>query len=135
VASAGGDATVRLWDGISGSQLRAVPVGSLAYAVDLSPDSKTAAAGSFDGRVRLYETGTGNLRVTLLSLAPQGDEPTFLALTPQAFVAGSEPLVKTGQWRMGSRAVPAEPVWKALLRPDTVARSVRGEVPPAPTFK
>jgi Tol biopolymer transport system component len=135
LASAGGDATVRLWDGANGSTLRTISVGSLAYAVDLSPDGKTVAAGSLDGRVRLYESGTGNPRVTLLSLAGQGDEPAFLALTPQAYVAGSEPLVKAGQWRMGDRAVPAESVWKAVLRPDAVARSVRGETPPAPTFK
>ena len=46
---------------------------------------------------------------------------------PEGFLAGSPGLAALSQWRMASQPVDAEPVWKALDRPDAVARTVRGE--------
>jgi DNA-binding beta-propeller fold protein YncE len=132
LASAGADATLRLWDGTSGALKRAVPIGSLVYATALSPDGKRVAAGSFDGLVRLFDTATGRPLATLLSLPPEGKHADWLALTPQGHAAGSERLVKEGRWRMGAKELPAGAVWKSVLRPEAVAKALRGESVAAP---
>ncbi len=71
VASAGADKTVRLWNGSNGQSVRTIPVGSLAYAVALSPDGTRVVAGSFDGLVRVFVTATGKPVVTLASTATE----------------------------------------------------------------
>jgi WD40 repeat protein len=134
VASAGADRTVRLWDGGSGAALKALPVGSAAYAVALSPDGKRVASGSFDGLVRLWDTATGRPLVSLLGLPAGKDGADWLALTPEGYTASSPSLTKQGGWRMAGRSVGAEAVWKALGQADVVARAVRGEKVAAPTF-
>ncbi len=130
LASAGGDATVRIWNGTTGAPLRTIAVGSLVYAVALSQDGKFVAAGSFDGLVRLYDVATGRLLVTLMSLPPQGDTADWLALTPEGYAAASPGLSAAGKWRMGTQDLAADAVWKTLLKPDMVARAVRGETVP-----
>jgi WD40 repeat protein len=60
LASAGDDATVRLWDGPSGKR-RMVLTGhdSRVMRVAFSPDGRSLASGDGDGVVRLWETATG----------------------------------------------------------------------------
>ncbi|HZT82779.1 MAG TPA: hypothetical protein VFA26_21290 [Gemmataceae bacterium] len=130
LASAGADRTARLWNGTTGAPIKALTVGSSVYAVTLSPDGKRLAAGSFDGLVRLYDVASGRLLASLLSL-PEG----WLALTPEGYAAGSAGVTKLGQWRMAGKGVAGEAVWKALGRPETVAKALRGESLAAPTFK
>jgi WD40 repeat protein len=132
VASAGADGTVRLWHGTSGAALRSLAVGSSVYAVGLSPDGKLAAAGSFDGLVRLYDVATGKHLLTLLALLPAGEDADWLALTPQGHAAANVRLTTIGQWRMGGKSLPTDAVWKALTRPEAVARLLQGESIAAP---
>jgi WD40 repeat protein len=131
VASAGGDGTVRLWNGSSGAPLRTATVGSLCYAVALSPDAKVVATGSFDGLVRLFETTTGRPLLTLVSLAPEKDATDWLALTPEGYAASSPNLATWATWRMGTAEVKSDAVWKALTKPDMLAKAARGETVPA----
>jgi WD40 repeat protein len=134
VASAGADKTVRLWQGKDGAPLKTLTVGSVVYAVAISPDGKRVASGSFDGLVRLWDVASGRQLVTLLSLPPRGDAADWLALTPEGHAASSPGVVSAGRWTMAGQAVPAEAVWKALGRPDVVARAARGEAVSAPAF-
>jgi WD40 repeat protein len=134
LASAGGDRTVRLWQGKDGAPLRALTVGSVVYAAAISPDGKRVASGSFDGLVRVWDAATGRQLVTLLSLPARGDAPDWLALAPEGYAASSAGIVSAGRWTMAGQAVPADAVLRALGRPEAVAKAARGEAPPAPTF-
>ena len=135
LASASGDATVQVWNGTTGLPLRAIAVGSLTYAVALSADGKFVAAGSFDGLVRLFDTATGKLLVTLMSLPPQGETADWVAQTPEGHTAASPGLTAAGKWRMGTQDLAAGAVWKTLLKPDEVAKAARGETVPTPFGK
>jgi WD40 repeat protein len=135
VISAGGDATVRLWNGSSGAPVRSLAVESLAYAAALSPDTRVAAAGSFDGLVRLFGVKSGRHLVTLLTLPTPGDEPSWLALTPEGYAVGQKDLLASGQWLMAGRSVPAETVWGVLGKAEAVVRATKGETVVAPVFR
>jgi WD40 repeat protein len=135
VVSAGADRTTRIWDGSTGAPIKAIAVGSSVYAVAISPSGKTIATGSFDGLVRLWDAASGRHLVTLLAIAGEGDQPDWLALTPEGYALGSDRLVKLGQWRTGSSEIAPDRVWSALHRPEQVARAVRGEAVAAPKLE
>ncbi len=98
----------------------------------ISPDGKRVASGSFDGLVRLWDAASARPLVTLLSVP--GETADWLALTPEGYAASSAGVASAGRWTMGGQAVPAEAVWTALGRPESVAKAARGEAPPAPAF-
>lgn len=135
LASAGADAAVRLWDGTSGSPLKALNTGSLTYAVALSPDARLAASGSFDGLVRLWDVKASRHLLTLLTLPAQGESPSWLALTPEGYAAGSRDLTAVGEWQMAGRMVSAAAVWNALAKVDAVTGAARGDTLPRPRFQ
>jgi WD40 repeat protein len=135
VASAGADRTVRLWNGSTGAPLRTLTVGSMVYSVAVSPDRKLIASGSFDGLVRVWDEKSGRMLATLLALPAEKEQADWLALTPEGYATGSAGVATLGRWRMGGQEVTAERVWQALRQPDLVARALRGEAVPAPTFE
>jgi WD40 repeat protein len=134
LVSAGADKTIRFWDPATGNEKQAVGIPSLVYAVALSPDGKRAAAACFDGRVRLYEVESTRPLLTLLALPGEGGEAHWLVQTPQGHLIGSPKLLINGKWTMGGKAVPADPVWKAVFSPEAVARAARGEPQGPPAF-
>jgi hypothetical protein len=78
LASAGADATVRLWDTATATQRHRLtghdgPVRALAF----TPDGTALASAGDDATVRLWDTATGALLATLLAL-PDGGWATLL---------------------------------------------------------
>jgi WD40 repeat protein len=135
IISAGSDQTIRIWDGASGASQRTISVGSVVYAVAVSPDGKRIASGSFDGRVGLWDLNTSRQLVTFLTFPadknPSGENFDWLALTPEGYEVNSAGLPSKGQWRMAGQLAAADLVWKNLLKPDMVAQAIRVEpVPP-----
>jgi WD40 repeat protein len=135
IVSAGADRTVRTFDGSSGALLKTHAVGSSAYSVAISPSGKTIAAGTFDGMVRVWDEAAGRHLVTLIGYATDGEQPEWLAVTPEGYTAGSDKLLGLGRWRMNGQEAKAEAVWVALKQPQTVARALRGEAVAAPVFE
>ena len=114
--------------------LRALGVGSIVYAVALSPDGKRAASGSYDGLVRLWDTATGRQLVTLLSIPGKEATNDWLALTPEGYALAGDSVATLSQWRMAGRPLTGDTVWRSLRHAEAVAKAIRGETVPAPTF-
>jgi WD40 repeat protein len=130
VASAGADKSVRLWTGGTGQGIRSIPIGSVVYAVALSPDGKRVVAGSFDGLVRVFDTTAGKPLLTLAS-----GPADWLAVTPEGYVNGSDGWATQGRWRVAGQELPAAVCWAALRQPAAVAKLAAGEKLPEPSFK
>jgi hypothetical protein len=96
--------------------------------VALRSDGRHVAAGCFDGAVRVWDVAAGRALVTLVS----SGATDWLALTPEGYVAASEPLRKAGTWR--GRQPPAGDVWAVLHKPDLVAKAWRGDKIPEPSL-
>jgi DNA-binding beta-propeller fold protein YncE len=135
LVSAGADRTVRVWDGGTGAVQRTINVGSVAYAVAISPNNKLIAAGSFDGLTLLFDEATGRQLATLVAVHGEGDQTEWLALTPEGWTIGSDKLVSLARFRMGGQEVNAAPVWLKLRRPDAVAKALRGDAVEAVKFE
>ena len=134
IVSAGADRTVRSWDATAGTLVKVFPVGSVTYSVAISQSGKYVASGSFDGLVRLWDESSARHLVTLLALAGDGDQPDWLAITPEGYATGCDKLVAQARWRVNSQDMIAAPVWTALRQSSMVARAMRGEVVSAPAF-
>lgn len=96
--SAGEDGTLKLWNGSTGVLVRSIPVGSLVYSAAISADGQLAAAGSFDGVVRVYETAGGKHLATLIA-PPTG----WLTQTPDGQVVGSAELLKDAKFSLAGK--------------------------------
>lgn len=130
LVSAGGDGNLRTWDGSSGAVGKVLAAGSVVYAAAVNKDGTRAAAGCFDGQVRVFDTTTGKILATLVSLP--GDD--WLALTPEGYLTGTPKLVEGSTWQMTSVVVPTPAVLKVLNQPTLVAKSLTGQAVPAPVF-
>jgi Planctomycete cytochrome C/WD domain, G-beta repeat len=127
--SAGGDSSVRLWDGSSGAFLRALPGPSeWQYAATLSGDGRLAAAGGWDGLVRVWDAENGKLLATLIQPpSPNPSRPEWLAMDPVGHLTASPELLSLVRWRVGGAEVPPDLPRALFVRPNEVARSLRGE--------
>jgi WD40 repeat protein len=131
VASAGGDKTLRLWNGSNGQGVRTIPVGSLTYAAGISPDGTRVVAGSFDGVVRLFDVATGKAVLTLVS----GGAAEWAAVTPEGYVSTSDDWAALGRWQIAGQELPSAACWAALRHPEAVAQVMAGVRVPEPTFR
>jgi hypothetical protein len=115
LVSGGEDGTLKVRNGSTGEVLRNIALGSLVYSVAVSADGKLAAAGSFDGVVRVYDTAAGRHLITLLA-TPGG----WLAQTPEGQVAGAAELIKEARFSLAGKPLDAARVVSA----DAVRRSL-----------
>lgn len=135
LVSAGSDRTVRIWDGATGAPVRTLPVGSLTYAVAVSADGKRIASGSFDGLVRLWDAATGRQLLTLLALPATKGGADWLAVAPEGYAAASPEWASLAIWRCGNQPADAAAAWKALGKPEVLARAAKGETLAPPFSK
>jgi hypothetical protein len=145
--SAGGDRSVRLWDARGKAEIRRLGGPTeWQYAAAISDDARLAAAGGWDGLVRLWDAESGRLRVTLVQPPLDGDakgkaysEPAgiptaWFACCPSGPVDGSTELVHAAHWRAGGVSLDPSAARAVAVRPDLVARAMRGEPAAAITF-
>ncbi len=65
IAACGTDADVRLFDGKTGAVAHVVDLAMTSFALDFSPDGRTLAVGSVDGRITLWDAQTGGAKTEL----------------------------------------------------------------------
>lgn len=76
IVSASADQTVRFWNAASGDAKRQIAVGQPVSGVGIAKDEQRLAAGSADGKIRLYQLPGGQLQGELVG---QPKPPTSLA--------------------------------------------------------
>ncbi|HYW43091.1 MAG TPA: WD40 repeat domain-containing protein [Bryobacteraceae bacterium] len=80
LATAGRDATVRLWEVASGREMRCLKGHSNpVYGVAFSPDARQIATASLDGTIRVWEVESGE---ALLSLSGHEEPAIGIAFSP-----------------------------------------------------
>jgi hypothetical protein len=128
--SAGADG-VRLWDGSTGASLRSLPgTTEWQYAAALSADGQRAAAGGWDGLVRIWDADAGKLQATLVHPpAAESAQADWLIVVPSGFAAASEPLVPLLRWNVGGKEADRSAARSLFLQPDEVAQAVQGKKP------
>ena len=80
LASCSADKTVRLWNPVAGTAIKALPgFTDMVYAVAISPDGKLVAGGAANGEVRIFKTADGapvsNFNATPGYVAPKVETP------------------------------------------------------------
>jgi hypothetical protein len=127
LAAAGGDGTVRLYNGSNGALLRSTRVADAVFAVALDPSGQRVATGSSDGWVRLWSTA--DLR-PLLSLW-SGRDNLWLAITPEGYYAAAPALQGRLQWSAGGRVLNDPKLLEPLHNPSVLSQAARGDKVPA----
>ena len=131
----GSDRTVRTWKPDAKPEKTLKGATEVVYSVALSAGGKLAAAGCWDGLVRIWDVESGRLQVTLFS-AGRNDEqtPDWLALTAAGFYSASPTLPERARWIMSKKPVPYERLAKILAQPAQVVHAFTGAAPNAVAF-
>ena len=81
IASAGFDATVRVWDAVSGDELLTIRGHSdWVWSVAFSPDGRRIASGGGDRTVRVWDAASGE---KLLTLSGHSDSVWAVVFSPE----------------------------------------------------
>ena len=107
----------------TGELVKAVPAGSPVFAVAIDPAGKRIASGGADGTVKVWDVADARLLVTLWSGADDG----WLAVTPEGYFVGSEPIASAGVWKAGGKPVADAALLAPLADAARVATAARGQ--------
>lgn len=126
---AGGDGTLRTFDGASGNQTKAAQAGSPVFALAVDPAGKRMASGSADGLVKLWDVADARLLATFWS----GSNDDWFAFA-EGYYSASERVQKIAVWQAAGKPV-ADAKWLVPLNlPTNVAKAAIGEKLPEPAF-
>ncbi|MFN3653476.1 MAG: WD40 repeat domain-containing protein [Armatimonadota bacterium] len=94
--------------------------------VSFAPDGDTLVSAATDGTVRLWDSQTGNLLVTLRVVGGAPGEPSdeWLAHTPDGYYACSPGADRILKWQVGGQLLPPAAYRDRLQRPDRVAAAL-----------
>ena len=99
LASGSQDSTIKLWDVVSGQQLRTLSGrASSVQTVAFSPDGKTLASGSQDGAIKLWDIASGQELRTLNGDAGEA-ETVASPLRARRWHPGARVTSSCGTWR------------------------------------
>lgn len=135
LASASADGTVRLWNGLNGSPVQTISIGSVQYAVAWRGDGQQIAAGGFDGVVRLYDLKSARLLASFVSLPPDNGQPRWFVASPEGYVAADSALIGQLKWRVQNQEVQSPVMLSALVQPERIRQALAGQNLPPPTQK
>jgi WD40 repeat protein len=116
---------VSLWEAATGRLLQMLPPGSECR---FSGDGTLLAAEGTDGLLRLYDTRTGRLRLTvawLPPLVPGASSGRWVAFTPEGYYDASRGADRFLRWRLGDRLLKAEACSPTFHRPDLVRMALQ----------
>jgi WD40 repeat protein len=116
---AGGDGTLRTYDGATGNALKAAQAGSPVFALAIDGPGKRLASGSADGIVKLWDAADARLLATFWS-----GEAGWLAFA-DGFYSASEGLAAKAEWKGNAKAMDAKAVTE-MNDPSKVAAACKG---------
>lgn len=126
--SVSADHTARLWDGASGALQKSYnSEGDPLLSAAISPDGTRVAAGGVSGLVRLWDAASGRLLVLALERPEAAPRLEAILATREGYVSGSEGAPAQLRWEVGGVETPPAPFVAALVKPEEVLRSLRGE--------
>lgn len=126
--SGGSDLTVRTW--LPGAKAEKTLRGAtdVVYSVALGPNEKLAAAGTWDGYVRVWSLATSKVVLSLISSERPDDKPAdWLAVTEEGYYSASPTLSDRARWVMSGKVLPYEQVAASLHKPQEVAKILKEE--------
>ena len=126
---AGGDGTLRTFDGGTGAALKTASHGSPVFAAAIDPAGKRIASGAADGIVKLWDAADSRLLATFWS----GADDAWLAFA-DGFYSASPNVVEKAMWTAGGKPVADVKLLATLADSAKVAKACAGEKLPEPVF-
>lgn len=133
--SGGSDKAVKTW--LAGAKAEKTLQGAtdVVYSVALSPGEKLAAAGTWDGYVRIWSLKTGKIVASMISSDRPDDQPAdWLVYSAEGYFSASPTFPTRARWLMSGKELPFEQVAQALHKPAEVKNAIQEEKVSPVTF-
>lgn len=134
-ATASADGAIRLLDADGVRKTLRGHIGAAQSISFLSPESGQLVSAGRDGTIRVWNSVTGRLHATLLTLRPVKETAAigetlaldWLALTPEGFFDSSPGASRVVQWRLGADVFPVEAFERAFRNPAAIKAAMIGD--------